>query len=131
MLRSNSIVSCVDNTGVKFCKVFAIIGRQHRRNVCLLDRVWVVIVARNLNAKNMRTEKNRWRFRRGSCHRGLIISIKVAVKRKNSTYYWNNNNALVLTDRKVIPFGSKILWPVASEVIEKFPSIGTITYNVF
>jgi ribosomal protein L14 len=57
MIRKDSVVYCVDNTGVKLVKVFQVIGSRHRRKANLGDFVLVVIRARNLKAKNMQSEK--------------------------------------------------------------------------
>jgi len=75
MIRKGSVVYCVDNTGVKLVKVFQVIGSRHRRKANLGDFVLVVIRARNLKAKNMKSEKQLWRFRRGSVHRAIVINV--------------------------------------------------------
>ena len=57
MIRKGSVVYCVDNTGVKLVKVFQVIGSRHRRKANLGDFVLIIIRARNLKAKNMKSEK--------------------------------------------------------------------------
>jgi ribosomal protein L14 len=39
MIRKNSVVSVVDNTGVKLVKVFQVVGSRHRRKANLGDFV--------------------------------------------------------------------------------------------
>jgi len=126
MIRKNSVVECIDNTGVKLVKVFQVVGSRHRRKANLGDFVWVSIVARNLKAKNMQNEKQLWRFRRGSVHKGIIVQVKSWYKRRNCTYIAWNRNAVILVDRNKIPLGSKVVQGIPIEVINKYPGIGQV-----
>lgn len=130
MIRKNSVVYCVDNTGVKLVKVFQVIGSRHRRKANLGDFVLVVIRARNLKAKNMQSEKQLWRFRRGSVHRALVVNVNTWYYRPIGIYIRWTQNAIVLVDRHKTPIGSRIYATLTKEFFTKFPALGSICDNV-
>ena len=130
MIRKNSVVFCIDNTGVKLVKVFQVVGSRHRRKASLGDFVWVVIKVRNLKAKNMQSEKQLWRFRRGSIHRAIVVNVKSWIDRRDLTKIKWYRNAIVLVDKKKVPFGTRILSPISKEIIKKYPALGSISDNV-
>ena len=41
MIRKNSVVSCIDNTGAKLVKVFQVVGSRHRRKANLGYFIWI------------------------------------------------------------------------------------------
>jgi len=130
MLRKGSVVYCVDNTGVKLVKVFQVIGKRHRRKANLGDFVLVIIRARNLKAKNMKSEKQLWRFRRGSVHRAIVINVNSWYYRPIGIYIRWTQNAVVLVDRKKTPLGSRINATLTKEFLTRFPGIGSICDNI-
>lgn len=126
MIRKNSVVYCIDNTGVKLVKVFQVVGCRHRRKANLGDFVWVSVVARNLKAKNMWNEKQLWRFRRGSVHKAIIVQTRSWYHRRNRTYIRWDRNAAILVDKNKIPLGSKVIQGIPYEVINKYPALGQV-----
>lgn len=126
MIRKNSVVTCVDNTGVKLVKVFQVVGCRHRRKVNLCDFVWVSVVARNLKSKNMQNSKQIWRFRRGSVHKAIIVQTRAWYHRRNRTYIRWDNNAVILVDKNKVPLGSKVIQGVPHEVISQYPALGQV-----
>jgi len=126
MIRKNSIVYCIDNTGVKLVKVFQVIGSRHRRKANLCDFVWVSVIARNLKTKNMQNERQVRRFRRGSIHRAIIVQTKSWFHRRNRTYIKWDKSSVILVDKNKVQLGSKVVQGVASEVVTKYPTIGQI-----
>jgi ribosomal protein L14 len=130
MIRKGSVVYCVDNTGVKLVKVFQVIGSRHRRKANLGDFVLIIIRARNLKAKNMKSEKQLWRFRRGSVHRAIVVNVNSWHYRSIGIYIRWTQNAVILVDRKKTPLGSRINATLTKEFLTTFPAIGSICDNI-
>ena len=126
MIRKNSVVTCVDNTGVKLVKVFQVVGCRHRRKVNLCDFVWVSVVARNLKSKNMQNEKQSWRFRRGSVHKAVIVQTRSWYHRRNRTYIRWDVNSVILVDKNKVPLGTKVVQGIPSEAINQYPALGQV-----
>lgn len=126
MIRKNSVVSCVDNTGVKLVKVFQVVGCRHRRKANIGDFVWVSVVARNLKSKNMQNEKQLWRFRRGSVHKAIIVQTRAWYQRRNRTFIRWDRNSVILVDKKKVPLGSKVVQGIPVEVINLYPALGQV-----
>jgi large subunit ribosomal protein L14 len=126
MIRKNSVVSCVDNTGVKLVKVFQVVGCRHTRKANLADFVWISVVARNLKSKNMQNDKQLWRFRRGSVHKAIIVQTKNWYERRNKTFIRWDVNAVILVDKKKVPLGTKVVQGIPSEVINLYPAVGQV-----
>jgi large subunit ribosomal protein L14 len=126
MIRYGSIVHCIDNTGVKLVKVFQILGKRHKRKTNLFDFIWIIVKARNLKAKNLKESRQRWRFRKGSMHRAIVVQTKQNFQRKNKMYISWNRNCVVLVDKYRVPLGTKILQAIPTEITKKYPAIGAI-----
>lgn len=126
MIRKNSVVTCVDNTGVKLVKVFQVVGCRHRRKANIGDFVWVSVVARNLKAKNMQNEKQMWRFRRGAVHKAIIVQTSSWYQRRNRTFICWDRNAVILVDKNKVPLGSRVVQGIPSEVVSLYPTLGQV-----
>jgi len=79
----SSIVNCIDNTGVVYVKIIKVFGHTNKRVAKIGDRVSLVISSINLNTKNMKDQRKRHRFRRGSIHKGVVVQTKQRFHRRN------------------------------------------------
>jgi large subunit ribosomal protein L14 len=125
-----SYAYCVDNTGVRLVKVFQVVGASCKREATLGDLVWVVV--RSADTKRgilMRDEKKRWKFRRGSVHKAVVVQVKQKIRRRDWSYIWFRRNSVVLVNRAGLPLGNRIKTPVPIEVANKFPGVGSVCYK--
>lgn len=130
MLQIQSYAYCVDNTGVRLVKVFQVVGASARRQATLGDMVWVVVKA--IDTKKgifLRDEKRKWKFRRGSVHKAVVVQVKQKIRRRDLSYIWFRRNSVVLVNRAGIPLGNRIKTPVPIEVANKYPGIGSICFK--
>ena len=125
-----SIVNCIDNTGVIRVKIIKVFGHTNKRRAMIGDRVSLVISAINLNTKNMKDQRKRHRFRKGSIHKGIVVQTKQRFFRWNKTWIKFTKNAIVLVDKKNIPFGKKIKGVITLEVANKYPKVASISTRV-
>jgi ribosomal protein L14 len=85
MIKMNSFVNCVDNTGVADVKIIQVFGNKNKREALYGDRVFIVVKSWDRSSKSLTDEKQRKKFRKGSMHRGIIVHLKIKVKRLDST----------------------------------------------
>jgi len=76
MIKMNSYVYCVDNTGVAYAKVFQILGNKYKRVASYGDMVWVIVKSWDRSSGTLEDDKLKKRFRRGSIHRAIIVHTK-------------------------------------------------------
>jgi large subunit ribosomal protein L14 len=60
-------------------------------------------------------------------HRGIIVHLKIKVKRLDSTWIWFNSNSIVLVDKKDKPLAKRIKAPIPMEIALKYPTIASIS----
>jgi len=87
MIKMNSYVYCVDNTGVAYVKVFQILGNKYKRVASYGDMVWVIVKSWDRSSGTLEDDKLKKRFRRGSIHRAIIVH----TKKKSKTNWFNMN----------------------------------------
>jgi len=80
-----SIVNCIDNTGVVYVKIIKVFGHSNKRVAKIGDRVSLVISSINLNTKSMKDNRRRYRLRRGTIHKGIVVQTKQRFHRLNKT----------------------------------------------
>jgi large subunit ribosomal protein L14 len=85
MIKMNSYVYCVDNTGVAFAKAFQIFGNKDKRVATYGDKVFIVVKSLDRSSGNLLDEKQRKKFKKGTIHRAVVVHTKKKVMRKDST----------------------------------------------
>jgi ribosomal protein L14 len=82
MIKMNSYVYCVDNSGVAFSKVFQILGENKKKRIASLgDKVYIVVKSLDTILFNLLEEKKKKKFMRGTLHRAVVVQIKKKIKR--------------------------------------------------
>jgi ribosomal protein L14 len=81
----NSYVYCVDNTGVANVKVIQCYGNKYKRVASYGDMVYVVVKSLDRSSGNLKDEKQRKKFRKGTLHRAIIVHTRKKVKRIDNT----------------------------------------------
>jgi large subunit ribosomal protein L14 len=128
MIKMNTYVYCVDNSGVAYAKVFQILGENKKRRVGTIgDRVYVVIKSLDSILFNLLEEKKKKKFMVGTIHRAIIVQIKKKFKREDKTWMWFNSNSIVLVDKKGKPLARRIRTAIPREVAMKHPTIASIS----
>jgi len=74
----NSYVYCVDSTGVANAKVIQMYGNavKSKRVASYGDMVYVVVKSLDKSSGNLKDEKQRKKFKRGTLHRAIIVHTK-------------------------------------------------------
>jgi large subunit ribosomal protein L14 len=85
MIKMNSMVYCVDNTGVANAKVIQMYGNRNKRVASYGDMVYIVVKSLDKSSGNLLDEKQKKKFRKGSLHRAVIVHTKKKVKRVDNT----------------------------------------------
>lgn len=86
MIKMNSYVYCVDNSGVAFAKVFQILGENKKRRIGALgDKVYVVVKSLDTILFNLLEEKKKKKFMIGTIHRAIVVQVKKKIKREDKT----------------------------------------------
>ena len=127
MIRMNSYVYCVDNTGVANVKVIQCYGNKNKRVASYGDMVYVVVKSLDRSSGNLRDEKQRKKFRKGTLHRAIIVHTKKKVRRIDNTWMWFNSNSVVLVDKKGRPLSRRIRSAIPREIANKYPTIASVS----
>lgn len=116
VLNSGSIVDCVDNTGAKQLQIISVKGYrgvQNRYPRAGIGDICIVSVKKGTPEMRKQVMK------------AVIIRQKKEFRRSNGLRVSFEDNAMVIVDDSGMPKGTDIKGPVAKEVAERFPKIGT------
>jgi ribosomal protein L14 len=86
MVKIGSYAYCIDTTGVHLVKIFQALRASYKKTVTLGDVVFIVIRGVNTNAHFLRDDRIKFKFRKGSVHRAIVVHTREKFKRKNRTY---------------------------------------------
>ena len=95
MILVGTFLNCSDNSGARIVQCIRIYKRK--RFASIGDEILVTVKTNNPKKK----------IKRGELYRGLIIRTKYNFK-NGMNYYKFNDNALVLLNKKKIPFATKL-----------------------
>lgn len=115
-LNSGSMVDCVDNTGAKILQIISVKGYrgvQNRYPKAGIGDICIVSVKKGTPEMRKQVMK------------AVIIRQKKEFKRPDGLRVSFEDNAMVIVDDSGVPKGTDIKGPVAKEVAERFPKIGT------
>lgn len=109
MIQERTILTIVDNTGVKQVQCIKVLGGTKRRYAAIGDIIVVVVkeVSPGVNIK------------KGDVVKAVVVRTKKAVRRKDGSYVNFNQNSAVIIDKEKNPQGTRIFGPVARELREK------------
>ncbi len=112
MLRRESVVSVIDNTGAKKAKVIGIPHGSRKKNATVGDYVTVSIQDASPNGS----------VKKGQVIRGIVVRTRKEIRRPDGSYIRFGDNAIVLVDvsekGEVKPRGKRVFGPVAREIRE-------------
>ncbi|WP_462272410.1 50S ribosomal protein L14 [Methanohalophilus sp.] len=115
-LNAGASIDCVDNTGARTVEIISVKkyrGVKNRQPKAGLGDMCVVSV-----------KKGTPEMRRQILH-AVVIRQRKEFRRPDGTRVSFEDNAVVITDPTGFPKGTDIKGPIAREVAERFPKIGT------
>ena len=115
-LNSGARIDCVDNTGAKVLQIISVKkyrGVQNRYPCAGVGDLCVVSVKKG--TPEMRKQ----------IFLAVVVRQKKEIRRPDGIRLTFEDNAMVLVDDSGVPKGTDIKGPVAREVAERFPKVGT------
>jgi len=115
-LNAGARIDCVDNTGAKVLQIISVKkyrGVQNRYPCAGVGDLCVVSVKKG--TPEMRKQ----------IFLAVVVRQKKEIRRPDGIRITFEDNAMVLVDDSGIPKGTDIKGPVAREVAERFPKVGT------
>ncbi|UCG95563.1 MAG: 50S ribosomal protein L14 [archaeon] len=116
-INHGALIKCVDNSGAKILRVFAVKGykgRKRRQPKAGVGDITLCSVVKGTPKIRQETPL------------AVIVRQKKEIRRPDGTRIKFEDNAAILVGEKNEPRGSEIKGPVAKEVVKRFPSIGKI-----
>ncbi len=109
MIQVQSELTVADNTGAKIVECIKVLGGSKRRYASIGDSIVVSVKEAIPNGK----------VKKGTVHKAVIVRTKKAIYRNDGSNLKFDNNAVVITDEKGEPIGTRIFGPVTRELRSK------------
>ena len=109
MIQVQSELDVADNTGARIVECIKVLGGSKRRYASIGDKIVVSVKEAIPNGK----------VKKGSVHRAVIVRTKKAIYRDDGSSVKFDHNAVVITDDKGEPIGTRIFGPVTRELRTK------------
>lgn len=106
MIQVQSELNVADNTGARRVECIKVLGGSKRRYASIGDNIVVSVKEAIPNGK----------VKKGSVHRAVIVRTKQSIFRNDGSTVKFDNNAVVITDDKGEPLGTRIFGPVTREL---------------
>ena len=109
MIQVQTELNVADNTGAKIVECIKVLGGSKRRYASVGDSIVISVKEATPNGK----------VKKGSVHRAVIVRAKYSILRNDGSKVKFDNNAVVITDEKGEPIGTRIFGPVTRELRSK------------
>ena len=109
MIQVQTELNVADNTGARRVECIKVLGGSKRRYASVGDMIVVAVKDGIPNAK----------VKKGSVHKAVVVRTKYAIHRNDGSQVKFDNNAVVITDEKGEPIGTRIFGPVTRELRSK------------
>ena len=106
MIQIQTELTVADNTGAKRVECIKVLGGSKRRYASIGDIIVVSIKDAIPKSK----------VKKGTVHKAVVVRTKKSIKRNDGSQVKFDNNAVVLTDDKGEPIGTRIFGPVTREL---------------
>ena len=106
MIQMQSNLEVADNSGARKIQCIKVLGGSKRRYASVGDSIVVSVKEAIPNGK----------VKKGSVHRAVIVRTKQSIFRNDGSAVKFDNNAVVITDDKGEPIGTRIFGPVTKEL---------------
>ena len=109
MIQVQTELQVADNTGAKKIECIKVLGGSKRRYASIGDTI--VIAVKEAIPKG--------KVKKGSVHKAVVVRTKKEIFRNDGSKIQFDTNAVVLTDDKGEPIGTRIFGPVTREFRSK------------
>ena len=109
MIQIQTELSVADNTGAKRVECIKVLGGSKRRYASVGDII--VISVKDAIPKG--------KVKKGAVHKAVVVRTRKEIYRDDGSKVQFDNNAVVLTDDKGEPIGTRIFGPVTRELRSK------------
>ena len=109
MIQVQTELSVADNTGARIVECIKVLGGSKQRYASVGDIIVVAVKDAIPNGK----------VKKGSVHRAVVVRTKFSIFRNDGSKVKFDNNAVVITDEKGEPIGTRIFGPVTRELRSK------------
>jgi len=106
MIQVQTELTVADNTGAKIVECIKVLGGSKRRYAGIGDSIVVSVKEAIPNGK----------VKKGTVHKAVIVRTKKEIFRNDGSNLKFDNNAVVITDEKGEPLGTRIFGPVTREL---------------
>ena len=106
MIKVQTELTVADNTGAKRVECIKVLGGSKRRYASIGDIIVVSVKDAIPNGK----------VKKGSVHKAVVVRTKYSTSRNDGSTVKFDNNAVVITDEKGEPLGTRIFGPVTREL---------------
>ena len=106
MIQVQTELNVADNTGARIVECIKVLGGSKRRYASVGDSIVVTVKDAIPNGK----------VKKGSVHKAIIVRTKYSIHRNDGSSVKFDNNAIVITDEKGEPVGTRIFGPVTREL---------------
>ena len=106
MIQVQTELNVADNTGARRVECIKVVGGSKRRYASVGDMIVVSVKDAIPDAK----------VKKGSVHKAVVVRTKYAIHRNDGSTVKFDNTAVVITDDKGEPIGTRIFGPVTREL---------------
>ena len=106
MIQVQTELDVADNTGARVVECIKVLGGSKRRYASIGDNIVVSVKDAIPNGK----------VKKGTVHRAVVVRTKKAIHRNDGSKVKFDSNAVVITDDKGEPIGTRIFGPVTREL---------------
>ena len=106
MIQLRSVLEVADNSGAKVVQCIKVLGGSKRRYAGVGAIIKISVKEAIPNGK----------VKKGSVHKAVIVRTKYSILRDDGSKVKFDNNAVVITDEKEEPLGTRIFGPVTREL---------------
>ena len=109
MIQVQTELNVADNTGARIVECIKVLGGSKRRYASVGDSIVVSVKDAIPNGK----------VKKGAVYRAVVVRTKYSIHRNDGSKVKFDNNAVVITDEKGEPIGTRIFGPVTRELRSK------------
>ena len=109
MIQVQTELNVADNTGARRVECIKVLGGSKRRTASIGD---IIVVS-------VKDAIPKGKVKKGTVHKAVVVRTKKGIYRNDGSKVKFDNNAVVLTDEKGEPIGTRIFGPVTRELRNK------------
>jgi len=110
MIRKESKIKNMDNSGIKFCKILNIVGNSYDKDYATVGDIVTFAICRTRNLKS---------YIKNKIYKGIILTQIKKVSRLDGSYINFNKNSIIAISENFKIYGSRLYGPATKEVFKK------------